>query len=68
MRARLFDRVAAHEQHLVEDPEGHQYLIRWQFNDADNYDARYETASRLNFAVTSGLITPKSGASIVPLL
>ena len=62
-----FDRVAAHEQHLVEDPEGHQYLIRWQFNDADNYDARYETASRLNFAVTSGLITPEEWGQHRPL-
>ncbi|MBF9349270.1 hypothetical protein BKG80_18950 [Mycobacteroides chelonae] len=56
----VFDHIFAHEQHIVADPQGRQYLIRWQFTDDDhNSDARYETAGRLNFAVTSGLITPE---------
>ena len=54
-----FDEIYAHEQHLIEDPQGRQYLIRWQFNDEGNYDERYQTASRLNYAVTSGMVTPE---------
>jgi hypothetical protein len=49
-----FDRLYVHEQHLVVDPTGREYLIRWQFNSED-YDARYETAGRLNYAVSNGL-------------
>jgi predicted RNase H-like HicB family nuclease len=48
-----FDGLFVHEQHLVVDPAGREYLIRWQFN-SDDYDARYETAGRLNYAVLNG--------------
>ncbi len=50
-----FDRVHMHEQHLVADSSGREYLIRWQLN-AEDSDARYETAGRMNFAVHSGLM------------
>lgn len=49
-----FDKQYVHEQHLVVDPAGREYLIRWQFN-SDDYDARYETVGRLNYAVLNGL-------------
>ena len=50
-----FDRIYRHEQHLVVDPEGREYLIRWEF-DGNDADERYDTASRLNFAVGHGLM------------
>lgn len=62
-----YDPVYAHEQHLVYDPDGREYLIRWQFNDEANYEARLETAGRLNHAVTAGLITPGEWGEHAPL-
>ena len=50
-----FDHVYRHEQHLTIDPAGREYLIRWQFN-ADDHPARYDTATRLNSAVSNGLM------------
>ncbi|ANW63973.1 hypothetical protein BCA37_10535 [Mycobacterium sp. djl-10] len=52
-----FDEWFGHEQHLVEDPAGRTFLIRWLFNGGDeDYDARVDTADRLNYAVVSGLV------------
>lgn len=48
--------VYVHQQHLVVDPSGNEYLIRWQFDeDVDiEDDPRYETASRLHASVLEG--------------
>lgn len=50
-----YDPVFLHEQHLVTDPSGREYLIRWWF-DAEDSDARYETARRMNSAVHNGFM------------
>lgn len=51
-----FERTFMHEQHLVADPDGGHYLIRFQVNHDDDDESRYETASRLNFAIVNGLV------------
>lgn len=49
-----FDRVVTHEQHAVVDPDGDEYLLRWQISDSDTYAQRYETATHLNAAILDG--------------
>jgi predicted RNase H-like HicB family nuclease len=50
-----YDRLFVHEQHLVTDPSGRDYLIRWA-SDLEDSEARYETASRMNAGVRNGLM------------
>ena len=48
-----FDRTVLHEQHLVIDPDGDEYLIRWAHDSHE--DERRNTAARLNHSVLNGL-------------
>ncbi|MFI2561569.1 hypothetical protein [Nocardia farcinica] len=57
-----FDQLYRHEQHLVTDPTGDEYLIRWTHSDPDTYDARERTAAHLNYAVLAGLYGPNEKA------
>lgn len=64
-----FDQVFAHEQHQVRDPEGNEYLIRFQFNGPDkDYEARHDTAGRINYAVLNGLVTEEERGQHPPVL
>lgn len=49
-----FDQVVVHEQHLITDPDGDEYLIRWSHHDPDTYASREQTARHLNGLVTAG--------------
>jgi hypothetical protein len=64
----VFDRVFTHEQHLISDPDGRDFLIRFLFSGSDeDYNERHETAGRLNFAVLNGLVTDEEYGLHVPV-
>ncbi|MES5383903.1 hypothetical protein ABVN64_30360 [Mycolicibacterium conceptionense] len=53
-----FDRTFIHEQHVVGDPDGNEFVIRFLANGTTaDYEARHLTGMRLNHAVLNGLLT-----------
>lgn len=53
-----FDRLFVHEQHLVTDPDGNEFLIRFLAGGPEgDYEARHMTGMRLNHGVLNGMIS-----------